>query len=81
MTLIVTSTTDDTISIPTWLMKALDLTDGTTVKATVDGQTLSLSPIVEFLSLRGIYQDDSSFEEAIHVLDEQWQTWTTNLSV
>ena len=80
MTLIVTSTTDDTISIPAWLMKALNLTDGTTVNATVEGQTLSLSPIAKFLSLRGIFQDDDTFEEAINSLDEQGQSWTTDLS-
>lgn len=80
MTLIVTSTTDDTISIPVWLMKALNLTDGTTVKATVEGQTLRLSPIAKFLSLRGILQDDETFEDAINSLDAQWQLWTTDLS-
>ena len=80
MTLIVTSTTEDTISIPTWLMKSLNLTDGAAVKATVDGQTLNLSPIAQFLALRGILQDDDSFEEAINSLDAQWQSWTTDLS-
>ncbi|MEZ4708557.1 MAG: hypothetical protein R3A44_15215 [Caldilineaceae bacterium] len=80
MTLIVTSTADDTISIPAWLMKALNLTDGTAVKATVEGQTLSLSPIAQFLSLRGILQDDDTFEDAINSLDAQWQAWTTDLS-
>ena len=80
MTLIVRSTAEDTISIPDWLMKALNLVDGTTVKATVDGQTLNLSPIAKFLALRGILKDDDVFEEAINSLDEQWQTWTADLS-
>lgn len=81
MTLIVTSTSEDTISIPAWMMRALNLSEGATVKATVDGQTLNLSPIAEFLSLRGVLEDDSAFEDAIKLLNEQWQTWTTDNSV
>ena len=40
MTIVVTSSNDNTIAIPAWLMKALNLHDGTAVKATIDGQTL-----------------------------------------
>ncbi len=80
LTLIVTSTSDDTISMPAWLLRSLNLADGTAVKATVDGQSISLSPIAEFLSLRGILHDDDAFEEAINSLDDQWDSWTTKLS-
>jgi len=30
------------------------------VKATIEGQLLSLSPIAEFLALRGLFRDDDS---------------------
>ena len=66
MTLIVTSSSDDTIAIPVWLMKALNLRDGTSVKATIEGQLLSLSPIAEFLAPRGLFHDDDSLLNRLH---------------
>ena len=80
MTVIVTNSTEDVISIPEWLMKALNLDDGTSVRATVDGQTLSLSPVAEFLALRGVYSSDKQFEGAVDSIQQQWDTWTTDIS-
>lgn len=81
MTIVVRSTNDDVISIPAWLLKALNLREGSAVKATIDGQSLNISPIAEFLALRGVYSDDASFEQAIQSLDGQWESWTKELSV
>ncbi|HRW07416.1 MAG TPA: hypothetical protein P5121_20065 [Caldilineaceae bacterium] len=81
MTIVVTSSNDNTIAIPAWLMKALNLHDGTAVKATIDGQTLNLSPLAEFLALRGVFSDDDTFEQAIHSLDQQWESWSNEHSV
>lgn len=80
MAIVVTSTNDDIIAIPAWLMKALNLRDGATVKATIEGQSLNLSPLSEFLALRGVLRDDDAFEDAIDSLSGQWDTWTQNLS-
>lgn len=48
MTIVITSSNDNTIAIPAWLMQELNLQDGAAVKATVDGKTLSVSPLAEF---------------------------------
>ena len=80
MAIVITSANDDIIAMPAWLMKALNLHDGATVKATIEGQSLNLSPLNEFLALRGVLRDDDPFEEAINSLNGQWDEWTQNLS-
>lgn len=76
MTLIVKSTDEDVISLPTWLMKRLNLTDGEAITPVVEGRVLHLKQLQRFLALRGLYRDDDSFEEAIGDLEQSWQQWT-----
>jgi hypothetical protein len=58
MTVIVRSATDDAITIPLRLMNALKLREGDEVKAIVDGETLRLAHLDQFLSLRGALAND-----------------------
>jgi antitoxin component of MazEF toxin-antitoxin module len=77
MTMIVRSATEDAITIPLRLMKALKLHEGDEVKAIVDGETLRLAHLDQFLSLRGALADDEGFDEALKANEQGWQTWTT----
>ena len=77
MTMIVRSATEDAITIPLRLMKALKLHEGDEVKAIVDGETLRLAYLDQFLSLRGALADDEGFDEALKANEQGWQTWTT----
>ena len=81
MTIIVRSTTDDAIAFPLRLMKALKLHEGDEVKAIVDGETLRLAHLDQFLSLRGALADDEGFDEALKANEQGWQTWTKPESV
>jgi hypothetical protein len=47
-------------------MNALKLREGDEVKAIVDGETLHLAHLDQFLSLRGALADDEGFDEALH---------------
>jgi antitoxin component of MazEF toxin-antitoxin module len=80
MTIIIKSTTENSIAIPKALMKALNLHDGDEVKAVVDGETLRLAGLNKFLSLRGALANDQDFERAMESNDKAWQAWTTNES-
>lgn len=77
MTMIVRSATEDAITIPLRLMKALKLHEGDEVKVIVDGETLRLAHLDQFLSLRGALADDEGFDEALKANEQGWQTWTT----
>lgn len=77
MTMIVRSATEDAITIPLRLMKALKLHEGDEVKAIVDGETLRLAHLDQFLSLRGALADDEGFDAAMKANEQGWQTWTT----
>ena len=45
-------------------------------KDVLDGQTLRLTPLENFLSLRGSLKDDQEFDLAISYLNQTWQEWT-----
>jgi antitoxin component of MazEF toxin-antitoxin module len=76
MTLIVKDSSEDTIFLPAWLMRILNLSDGSEVKAIVEGQSLRLARLDQFLALRGAYADDIAFDNAINSLEQAWTQWT-----
>jgi antitoxin component of MazEF toxin-antitoxin module len=76
MTLVIKSSSEDTISLPDWLMTVLDLREGDEVKTIVEGRTLHLTPLDQFLALRGALREDESFDAAIEFLDKAWSSWT-----
>ncbi len=63
-------------SLPVQLMEKLSLRDGDEVKAILDGQTLRLTRLQNFLSLRGALADDEAFDRAMELIDQAWQSWT-----
>ncbi len=78
MTTVVKSLNENTISLPVWLMKNLNLNDGEEVKALIDGKTLRLSSLNQFIALRGILSDDDDgFDTAIEFLNKAWDSWKT----
>jgi antitoxin component of MazEF toxin-antitoxin module len=77
MTLVVKSSSEDTISLPTRLMTLLNLRDGDEIKTIIEGQTLRLAPLDQFLALRGSMRDAPAFDTAIEFLEQAWQAWTT----
>ena len=81
MTVIVRSSKQDEIAIPDYLMARLDLRDGDEVKMIIEGKTLRLTPMKQFLALRGALEDDEGFDDALNVLDKAWQSWTQPPSV
>jgi antitoxin component of MazEF toxin-antitoxin module len=81
MTLVVQSSDEDTISLPAWLMKLLNLQEGDEIKTIVEGHTLRLASIDQFLALRGVLSEDETFDTAMETLDQAWQSWTTPSSV
>ena len=70
MTVIVRRATADAITLPRRLMHALKLREGDEVKAIVDGETLRLAHLDQFLSLRGALANDEGFDEALRTLQE-----------
>ncbi len=81
MNMIVKTSDDDVILIPNQLMKALNLQDGDQVAAVVEGKTLKLTPVEQFLALRGVFQNEEAFEQAIEELNKAWESWTPTPSV
>ena len=81
MTLIVQSSSEDVISLPAWLMKVLNLHEGDEIKTIIEGQTLRITPLDQFLALRGALEDDQEFDTAIEYLNQAWQEWQTPNSV
>jgi antitoxin component of MazEF toxin-antitoxin module len=75
MTLIVQSSDEDVISLPGWLMAVLNLREGEEIKTSIDGQTLRITPLDQFLALRGVLEDDLEFDSAIEFLNQAWQEW------
>ncbi len=75
MTLVVQSSSEDVISLPSWLMDILNLREGDEIKTVVDGQTLRITPLEQFLALRGALKDDPEFDAAIKQLNQGWQEW------
>ncbi len=81
MTVIVQSSSEDVISLPAWLMNVLNLHEGDEIKAVIDGQTLRITPLDQFLALRGALENDQEFDTAIEFLNQAWQAWKTPNSV
>jgi antitoxin component of MazEF toxin-antitoxin module len=81
MTIIVKSTDEDTISLPSSILKSLRLQEGDEVKAVLEGETLRLSKLEDFLDLRGVLADDTEFDLALETLDKNWRAWTISTSV
>ena len=75
MTIVVKSKDEQTISLPASLLKRLRLKEGDEIKAILDGQTLRLSKLEGFLSLRGALAEDTDFDEAMEIIDKAWQAW------
>jgi hypothetical protein len=76
MAVIVRSSDDDTISLPSRLLDGLNWREGDEVRAFLEGKVLRLARLNEFLSLRGILADDQDFERAIEFMDRAWKSWT-----
>lgn len=76
MTIIVKSRDEDVITLPSQLLEGLHWPEGSEIKVIMDGQVLRLAPLDQFLALRGSLQDDESFDEAMQLLNESWQSWT-----
>ena len=81
MTLIVKSINENIISLPYWLMKNLNLSDGEEVKTLIEGKTLRLASLNQFIALRGILSEDNEFDTAIETLNKEWDSWTIQDSV
>lgn len=80
MTIIVKSQDEDVIILPARLLEGLHWPEGSEIKVIMDGQVLRLAPLDQFLALRGSLQDDESFDEAMQLLNESWQSWTVATS-
>jgi hypothetical protein len=80
MTIVVKSSDEDTISLPDKLLTRLRLQEGDEVKAVLEGGTLRLSKLEDFLSLRGVLADDVGFDKALDILDQAWRSWPTPAS-
>jgi len=80
MTLVVKSSSEDMISLPGWLMRLLNLREGDEIKTIIEGQTLRLASLDQFLALRGALRDDPDFDNALEYLNQAWQAWTTSNS-
>ncbi len=81
MVIVVKSSDEGTISLPVQLMEKLGLREGDEVKATLDGQTLRLTRLQNFLNLRGALADDEAFDRAMELIEQAWQSWTIPKSV
>ena len=76
MTVVARSVRDDTIFLPEKLLTLLRLREGDSVKAIVEGQTLRIARLGDFLNLRGALADDEDFDQAIEELAQRWNAWT-----
>ncbi len=81
MAVVVKSSDDDTISLPSRLLDGLNWHEGDEVKVFLEGKVLRLARLNEFLSLRGVLADDKDFERAIEFMDRAWNSWTMAGSV
>ncbi len=76
MTITVKRSEEDTIFLPASLLAILKLQEGSAVKAIVEGQSLRLAQLDQFLALRGALADDQEFDRAMDSLDQMWMQWT-----
>jgi antitoxin component of MazEF toxin-antitoxin module len=80
MTTVVKSSDENKIAMPSYLMERLNLHDGDEVKAIIEGQSLRLARIDEFLALRGALAEDEEFDLAMELIDQAWQAWKSPTS-
>jgi hypothetical protein len=80
MTVVVKSPREDMISLPDWLMRSLNLRDGDKIKTVIEGQTLRMTSLDQFLALRGALKDDAEFDAAMASIEKAWQSWTVSNS-
>ena len=64
MTLVVKSSSENIISLPSWLMGILNLREGDEIKTVIEGKTVRLTPLEHFLTLRGVLREDDDFDSA-----------------
>lgn len=76
MPFIIKNSGNDVIALPSSLMRLLNLCEGDEVKALAEGQSLRLTPLERFLSLRGILSGDTAFDKSMEQLEQEWQSWT-----
>lgn len=48
---------------------------GDKIKPIIEGQMVRLTPLDQFLSLRGTLHADKDFDNAIESLKKRWQSW------
>ncbi len=80
MTVVVVSSSENEIALPPEIMAALDLRAGDEVSAIVEGDAIRVARLDKFLELRGALAEDDTFDEAMQLLDQGWQAWTTATS-
>lgn len=80
MTLTVRGCDTDAIVIPHRLMEQLQLREGEEVTPVIEGNTLRLSRVGDFLALRGALAEDEDFDRAIQLVKQEWQSWTSSAS-
>ncbi len=68
MTVIVRSSNEEMMTLPTWMMKRLNLRDGEKITPIIEGQSVRFSAVEQFLSLRGILRDNTEFDTAIDLM-------------
>jgi len=76
MTLIVKGTHTQTMTLPVWVMRQLHVHEGEEVKMTIEDDALRLTPLEQFLALRGAWREDDACDQALTYLDQAWQAWT-----
>ncbi len=80
MTLVILSNDENIISLPATILDKLRLQEGDQVAAVLEGQTLRLSKLDDFLRLRGILAEDLAFDEAMTILERSWESWNSPAS-
>jgi hypothetical protein len=81
MTVVVKSTSEEVIALPDWLMNVLNLHERDKIKPIIEGRMVRLTPLDQFLSLRGALKDDTEFDKAIESFNQRWQAWEFPKSV
>lgn len=76
MTITIKSGQEDVVSLPTELLRALNLKEGDVVQIIVQGDTLRVTRLDKFLRLRGTLADDQEFDRAMDWIQGAWQAWT-----
>lgn len=77
MATVIQSRDEETIALPVWLMNLLEVQEGDEIKTVMSGNILQLTPLEKFLALRGVWAEDSGFDEAVEFLEQAWQQWTS----